>query len=340
MIECTTCHKEKNIIHFKNNDKQYKKCSQCRDNAKEWRERNKERVSEYNKLSVLKRNNEKDEIEVLYGKEKDASNNNYNWEKYESQVDAANKLNLHKPNINKVIKGKLQSTGGYVFKLVKEKKEKEEIKTWEEIKEEKSYGDQVKGKPSQHRVLHEIKNNIEGKICCCCKDWKPLTEFNISSTHWDKLRNDCKLCLTKYRKDNRKIIGKKHLEYEKKRKENDPEFKLMKILRSRIGNSIRKIKNAKKCARTMELTGCSIDFLKKHIEDQFEDGMTWKNHGMWYIDHIYPISKFNLLEEDQQRKCFHYKNLQPLWKPENLEKRSKDPIIWEKSKKEKQPIDI
>ena len=208
MIKCTTCRKEKHVIHFKNNNKQYKKCDQCRDNAKKWREKNKERVSEYNKLSVSKRNNEKDEIEVLYGKEKNASDNDYNWEKYESQVDAANKLNLHKPNINKVIKGKLQSTGGYVFKLVKEKKEKEEIKTWKEIKQEKSYGDQVKGKPSQHRVLHETKNNIKGKICCCCKDWQPLTEFNKSSTHWDKLRNDCKLCLTKYRKDNRKIITK------------------------------------------------------------------------------------------------------------------------------------
>jgi hypothetical protein len=75
----------------------------------------------------------------------------------------------------------------------------------------------------------------------------------------------------------------------------------------------------------MELTGCSINFLKKYIEHQFEDGMTWENHGIWHIDHIYPISKFNLLEEDQQRKCFHYKNLQPLWKPENLEKGSKKP---------------
>ena len=115
MIKCTGCRKEKHIIHFTNNNKQYKKCDQCRDNAKEWRERNKERVSEYNKLSVLKRNNEKDEIEVLYGKEINASDNDYNWEKYESQVDAANKLNLYKPNINKVIKGKLQSTGGYIF---------------------------------------------------------------------------------------------------------------------------------------------------------------------------------------------------------------------------------
>jgi hypothetical protein len=332
MIKCTTCRKDKHIIHFTNNNKQYKKCDQCRDNAKKWRERNRERVSEYNKLSVLKRNNKKDEIEVLYGKEKNASDNDYNWKKYESQVDAANKLNLHKPNINKVIKGKLKSTGGYVFKLVKEKKEKEEIKTWEEIKQEKSYGDQIKGKPSQHRVLHETKNNIKGKICCCCKDWQPLTEFNKSSTHWDNLRNDCKLCLTKYRKDNRKIIAKKHLEYEKKRKANDPEFKLIKILRSRIGNVLRKIKNAKKCDHTMELTGCSLNFLKKHIEDQFTDGMTWENHGIWHLDHIRPCSSFDLTKDEEQRECFHYKNLQPLWGPDNLAKGSKDPIIWKQSK--------
>lgn len=47
-----------------------------------------------------------------------------------------------------------------------------------------------------------------------------------------------------------------------------------------------------------------------------------------------------MLNEDEQRTCFHYKNLQPLWGPDNLEKGSKDPLIWEQSKKEKQPIDI
>ena len=64
--------------------------------------------------------------------------------------------------------------------------------------------------------MHESINNIVGKKCCNCKEWRPLIDFNKSSTHWDNLRNDCKICLKIYRKDNREIIGKKHLEYEKK----------------------------------------------------------------------------------------------------------------------------
>jgi len=48
--------------------------------------------------------------------------------------------------------------------------------------------------------------------------------------------------------------------------------------------------------------------------------MTWENHGEWHIDHIKPCSLFNLLNEDEQKKCFHYTNLQPLWASENLSK--------------------
>ena len=48
--------------------------------------------------------------------------------------------------------------------------------------------------------------------------------------------------------------------------------------------------------------------------------MTWENHGEWHIDHIKPCASFNLLNEDEQKKCFHYTNLQPLWASENLSK--------------------
>ena len=60
----------------------------------------------------------------------------------------------------------------------------------------------VKGKPSSHRVLHEEKNNIMGKKCCTCKEWRELTEFNKSSSHWYKLRNECKDCLVNWRRKN------------------------------------------------------------------------------------------------------------------------------------------
>ena len=53
--------------------------------------------------------------------------------------------------------------------------------------------------------------------------------------------------------------------------------------------------------------------------------MSWKNHGYrgWHIDHIVPISKFNLLDEAQVLKANNYKNLQPLWAKENMFKSDK-----------------
>ena len=48
--------------------------------------------------------------------------------------------------------------------------------------------------------------------------------------------------------------------------------------------------------------------------------MSWDNHGEWHIDHIKPISLFDLTKIEEQQICFHYTNLQPLWAKENISK--------------------
>ena len=73
----------------------------------------------------------------------------------------------------------------------------------------------------------------------------------------------------------------------------------------------------------MGLTSCSISYLMGYLEAKFTDGMTWENHGKWHIDHIKPCCKFNLLDKNEQIKCFHYTNLQPLWAKDNLSKGGK-----------------
>ena len=67
--------------------------------------------------------------------------------------------------------------------------------------------------------------------------------------------------------------------------------------------------------------GCSIEFLKEYLEKQFKSGMNWDNYGEWHVDHIIPCVSFDLSDPEQQKKCFYYTNLQPLWAIENLEKR-------------------
>jgi hypothetical protein len=85
-------------------------------------------------------------------------------------------------------------------------------------------------------------------------------------------------------------------------------------LRRRI---IEALNGNKKSAKTMELVGCSINFLRYHLETMFKPGMSWSNYGGWHIDHIRPCASFDLADPEQQRECFNYSNLQPLWGREN-----------------------
>ena len=124
--------------------------------------------------------------------------------------------------------------------------------------------------------------------------------------------------LAKYRRENREKIK----EYLKKCYKNDDNFKIRVLLRGRILDSL-KAQSAKKSNKTLELIGCSVNELWEHLEGQFTDGMTRQNQGEWHIDHIKPCSAFDLTDPKQQKECFNYKNLQPLWAQDNLKKSNK-----------------
>jgi hypothetical protein len=94
-------------------------------------------------------------------------------------------------------------------------------------------------------------------------------------------------------------------------------FKIRFYLKNRLYLAL---KGNPKLSTTMKLVGCSIEQLKKHLETQFKPKMTWHNYGKWHIDHIRPCACFNLSKLEEQKKCFHYTNLQPLWAEENLRK--------------------
>jgi hypothetical protein len=106
--------------------------------------------------------------------------------------------------------------------------------------------------------------------------------------------------------------------YTKKRIKEDPEYKYRHTLGIKLGYFIRSIKNAN------DFLGCDIVQFLKYIEDQFTEEMNWNNHGIvWELDHIRPSSSFKLSDPEEQKKCFHYTNLQPLLKNDNRTKLNK-----------------
>lgn len=117
-----------------------------------------------------------------------------------------------------------------------------------------------------------------------------------------------------YSKNNRTKINNR---LNKKRK-SDINFRLLTNLRSRT-SSILKSKFTRKDNTTLFLLGCSLSKLRQHLKSQFTEGMTLDNYGKfgWQIDHIIPCAKFNLSITEEQKKCFNYKNLQPLWALDN-----------------------
>jgi hypothetical protein len=77
-----------------------------------------------------------------------------------------------------------------------------------------------------------------------------------------------------------------------------------------------------KSSSTEVLLGATIAEVKIHLEKQFKPGMSWDNHTHrgWHIDHIVPVSSFDLSRDEEQKKAFHYTNLQPLFAIDNLKK--------------------
>lgn len=178
------------------------------------------------------------------------------------------------------------------------------------------------------------------KICNGCGVEKFVSEFGrrkdkgiprsvCNACSVSRVRDWCKknpakarALVRRYQTRNWEKVLKKNLAYVKKRKARDPAFKMALAVRVRIRAVLRGIS---KSADTMRLLGCTSEELKAHLESQFQPGMAWENYGVrgWHMDHIKPCASFDLADPAQQRACFHYTNLQPLWAKENLTKGAK-----------------
>jgi hypothetical protein len=156
----------------------------------------------------------------------------------------------------------------------------------------------------------ELKRNKEYRLKNKEKLKKQKKEYYLKNK--EKIKEKGR----KYSKNNRDKINV----YFRHRFKTKPNFKIRQLL----GNRIRKVlKGINKSASTMELIDCTIEELWIHLESKFKPWMTRENYGLWHVDHIIPCANFDLTDLEQQKKCFHYTNLQPLWAHENYSKGAK-----------------
>ena len=121
---------------------------------------------------------------------------------------------------------------------------------------------------------------------------------------------------------NRAKVRQQHSIWQSKQIKENPYFRLVKNLRNRVKDGI-KNGNGLKSSVTETLIGCTYAFVRQHLTSLFQPGMTLENYGLWEIDHIIPVASFDLTKEEEQKKCFHWSNMQPLWKQINRLKSDK-----------------
>ena len=143
------------------------------------------------------------------------------------------------------------------------------------------------------------------------KTWKNYREANKESI---------KITTAKYRKDNKIELRVKQKEiYDRYMK--DIYHRIRMILLKRIS---KELKNKPKYTdKLLDLLGCTIQEFMDHIELQFNNGMSWDNYGEWELDHIKPVSLFDLTKQEEQENCFKYRNMQPLSAHDNRVKYNK-----------------
>ena len=103
------------------------------------------------------------------------------------------------------------------------------------------------------------------------------------------------------------------------KRKTDPYFRMVSNLRTRLRNAL-KDQAVCRSGKSFELIGCDSASLRKHLEAQFLPGMSWANYGEWHVDHIRPCASFDLNDVAQQKECFGFMNLQPLWALDNFSK--------------------
>jgi hypothetical protein len=200
------------------------------------------------------------------------------------------------------------------------------------------------GKPCKHG--HVVAKQVAGWLCSECNRLKAQRDRDTRSgilKAQEQKRRSCPAYKARKQKINRESYARlvsteegRERHRESTRRANDkfkksekcvswrkqyraatPLWRVQHNLRTRLRELVQN-----RSVHFSKLTGCAGKELVAHLEAQFLPGMTWDNYGLhgWHIDHIRPCASFDLTDPEQQRECFHYTNLQPLWAEDNIRK--------------------
>lgn len=150
-----------------------------------------------------------------------------------------------------------------------------------------------------------------------------LNEANRKRQIENKDRYNAQRKIYRHRPEVKAHIQQKNKEYLpikkekiKSRRKTDLNYQLSEIVRSKIHKML-----AGKETSYRKYIGCDVEWLKKWLSYRFDENMNWGNLGTyWAVDHVLPINQFNFSIERDRHICFHWSNLQPLEKGENIRK--------------------
>ena len=211
-------------------------------------------------------------------------------------------------------------------------KYKEYVKT----KLTEQYKQNIDKKCSSCTIILNQENMVKNRPICkpCyntkCKEYKSKNKDLISEKsknyheankekcaeyykdHYKKYKDTYMENNRKWREENRDDINAKaNLRFK-----NDPIARLKRNARTRIAYALKS-----SSYRSLKLIDCDILFLKKWLEFNFTENMSFENYGSyWHVDHVIPCALFNLEHEEEIRNCFRWTNLQPLEAHENMSK--------------------
>jgi len=176
----------------------------------------------------------------------------------------------------------------------------------------------------------DLEINVSRRTVKYCPECRIIKTKEIVKKYRDNNKEKISINYNEYRithkeeialrmKEYNKIYKKNHIEerklYRKIKNQTDENYKIEQKLRSNLHSFLK----SKKETRYSNLIGIILLEFKKWIEFNFIKNMNWENYGsLWHLDHVIPVSIFNLVEKEEQNFCFNWKNTRPLFAIKNV----------------------